>query len=161
MLPTAIGGVSDYRDRRWYAAASCDCALVPSPALTRGYPACCPKLTPLALVQVDCAGSMAIDDEMTDDFEYFGWGVLERCGVRLEQVHTLEPCAALALAVCCQNRPRWKSCHGWLSRRGPPGCWEDKQLVRMSWEDLEDQDPLSPRLARRATTPPAPRVRTD
>lgn len=59
-------------------------------------------------MQVDFAGSMAIDDEMTDDVKYFGCGVLERCGVRLEQVHTLGPCAALALAVCSPNRPRWK-----------------------------------------------------
>ena len=46
---------------------------------------------------------------MTDYFEAFGWKVLEWYGLPLEHAPTLEPCAALALAVCCQNRPRWKT----------------------------------------------------
>ena len=45
---------------------------------------------------------------MTDYFEAFGWKVLEWYGVRFKHAPTLEPCAALALAVCFPNRPRCK-----------------------------------------------------
>ena len=56
-----------------------DCTL-PSPVLPFAHPACCPPNSPRSLEQVDLAGSTAIEDEVTDDYKYFGRKALVRFG---------------------------------------------------------------------------------